>query len=134
MSDAEWAAFDGVCAHIDAVGNDHWDAGCERTDLMVQYAIAFLGGAPGPGPVIDEDDDMKYRTFIDDTNTTYVVSGIYAMPIGNPAIYSTLVAAGMAYTTTEQDAKGWAYRYPRQYMMDVFKIVKMSEITPDNPF
>lgn len=137
MGDEEFFNFNGILCHIDAFGNDHWDCSVERVDSWVHYAKQFLGGGGGPlpgPPPEDEDDEMKWRTFIDDTNTTYVVNGLEATPIGNPAIYSTLVGAGMVYTTAEQDAKGWSYRYSRKYMQDVFKILPMSEATADAPY
>jgi hypothetical protein len=137
MSDAEWAAFDGVCAHIDAVGNDHWDCSVERTDLMVESAIAALGGVVVGQPEEDEDDDMKYRCFVDDTNTMYAVDGLHAYAIGNPAIYGTLHQAGMMYSLEQMDAKGWPCRYSRQYMMDVFIVHGTSEnqaVNPDTRF
>ena len=50
MGDAEWGSFHGLCAHIDAVGNDHWDASAERMDHLSQYALEELGGAVPGGP------------------------------------------------------------------------------------
>jgi hypothetical protein len=140
MGDAEWAAFDGLCAHIDAVGNDHWDCSAERLDWIAAESQRILGGGgpsiPGPGQEEDED-DMKYRCFVDDTNTMYAVDGLHAYAIGNPAIYGTLHQAGMMYSEEEMIAHKWPYKYPRQYMMDVFIVHGTSEnqaVNPDTRF
>jgi hypothetical protein len=50
MGDAEWAAFDGLCAHIDAVGNDHWDCSAERMDWIASESIRILGGGSPTAP------------------------------------------------------------------------------------
>lgn len=122
-----------------------WDNGgavMERTDRYTGqiccYArhAAMSGGGSGPGPqppAEDEDDEMKLRCFIDDTNTTYAVDGLHAYALGNPAIYGTLCGAGMMYTEEEMIAKGWQYKWPRQYMMDVFIVHGNSEDQSANP-
>jgi hypothetical protein len=43
MSEQESADFNGVMAHIDEWGNDHWDCSAEHVDTMVHYAKLALG-------------------------------------------------------------------------------------------
>ena len=53
MGEQEWADFNGLCAHIDSWGNDHWDCSVERLDLISKYALEILGGA-----TLSEEDEL----------------------------------------------------------------------------
>jgi peptidoglycan hydrolase-like protein with peptidoglycan-binding domain len=45
MSEAEWMAWDGICAHQNVPTNDHWDVG----NLNIQYIVARINkGAQTP--------------------------------------------------------------------------------------
>jgi hypothetical protein len=81
MGDDEWWGFNGICCHIDAVGNDHWDCSVEDTIAMANYAKAFLGqGGVKPEPQPDEEDEDLFQLVWADpaqggSNTLYVVDG-----------------------------------------------------------
>lgn len=48
----EWLAFDGLCAHSNVPGNDHWDIGDGRLDIVAAAAARKLN-------LDHQEDDMK---------------------------------------------------------------------------
>lgn len=95
MSEQEFADFNGVCAHIDAWGNDHWDCSAERIDLMVQYARQILDGTPIPPSKFG--DTMPARLILNkDTGTQYAASadGSMLVPLVSQNMKDNWVAWG----------------------------------------
>lgn len=46
LTEAQWGEFNGLCAHIDVWGNDHWDCSAERLDLISKYALEAFKQPP----------------------------------------------------------------------------------------
>lgn len=61
MSEDEWDAFNGLCAHIDVPYNDHWDCSAERLDRIAEYARAALDGVLSPSEEEDLTPDQDKR-------------------------------------------------------------------------
>jgi hypothetical protein len=141
MSDAEWAAFDGVCAHIDAVGNDHWDCSVERTDWMVQDAIEALGGGGVVPPAAeDEDDVMRIVQQVggggahgDGTIWAICPSEPKAWPISNPYTVQVMQAHGVLMTWAQMDAKGYTRQTDGNSIKTAYQIMPVIEAQPDSP-
>jgi hypothetical protein len=140
MSDAEWAAFDGICAHIDAVGNDHWDCSVERTDLMVESAIAELGGSVGPGPVVDEEEDDMMRYVVQvggggkhGPGTIWAISPTEpkAWPIATPYTVSVLQAHGVLMTRQQMEAKKYTFETDGGSITSTYEVMPVLESIPD---
>jgi hypothetical protein len=78
MSDEEWWNWNGVCCHIDAVGNDHWDCSVEDIIGMVNYAKAFLGQGGGTTPQPEDDDEMLQQALSDPAQSGNGTLYVYA--------------------------------------------------------
>lgn len=116
MSDDEWWNFNGICCHIDAVGNDHWDCSVEDTLAMAKYARAFLGQGGGVVPPTEEDDDLMQLVWADPkqggSNTLYVVDGqCNAWAMTDPATVGVLQALKLVKPGQWNVSPQTIYRY-----------------------
>lgn len=97
MSEQEMADFNGVMAHIDAWGNDHWDCSSEHIGLMINYAIAMLGGVWQQPPLPTEGgvwtDEMAYQAE-DPDGTVWIVNPPFKKPMRSDALRNDYVLRG----------------------------------------
>lgn len=61
MTEQAWADCNYVTSHLFVWGQDHWDVGAMRTDLIVKYAAADAR-LSGHNPPPEEDDDFMAMT------------------------------------------------------------------------
>jgi hypothetical protein len=116
MSEQEMADFNGVMAHIDAWGNDHWDCSIENIALMCSHAQSLIKGN-GPVPQPTERKDIMKRV-LDSDGTGYILDGMKAYPmtgypmsvheaIGDVEPYATLKGGG--YLKVDKASLAMAY-------------------------
>lgn len=135
MSESEWVNFNGVCAHIDCWGNDHWDCSAERIDWMVDHAKQILGtnGNPAPKSKVEVLDFM-YRWVVDETGTQYAVFGTKAWPMSSAYAIMVMQKAGCLMTKQQMIDAGFEWNIDRGSMAAAFEIQPISNTIPDNPF
>lgn len=76
MTNAQWDGFNGLCAHIDVPGNDHWDCSVERLDVIARYARDILGTSPTPTPTpLPEESDVRLFRITDEDGSLYLGEG-----------------------------------------------------------
>lgn len=86
MSEQEMADFNGVMAHIDAWGNDHWDCSVERVDLMCQYAREILGTGTKPKGWLDMLTDEQQIQLYNWVQATFWATGNQMPKAGVPTL------------------------------------------------
>jgi hypothetical protein len=96
MTEQEWADFNGLCAHIDAWANDHWDCSVERLDLISRYALEILGGGaptPTPTPTPDIWSDMAYQA-LDPAGTIWMVNPPFKCAMSDDKLRQDYISRG----------------------------------------
>jgi hypothetical protein len=93
LTEQEWADFNGLLAHADGWGDDHWDISVERVDLISQYALEILGGAVPIPEATDMWSDMAYQA-LDPEGTIWMVNPPFKCAMTDNALRLDYIARG----------------------------------------